>query len=140
MQEILVLYIIIIWKNYIYKYNLSSLQNNLRNDIKNKNCEDIKSILNNSINLDSELPEIKEEVKEITDLPQTNVYNSPQKAKKSFLYHQKRKNYIYNRDEKGEEEDDDEIIENNDDEVFEDYNSNNNDRQILIEKKRKWWK
>ena len=123
-------------KNYIYKYNISSLQNNLRNDIKNKNCEDIKSILNNSINLDSELPEIKEEVKEITDLPQTNVYNSPQKKQKNHFYiTKKEKNYIYNRDEKGEEEDDDEIIENNDDEVFEDYNSNNNDRQILIEKR-----
>ena len=123
-------------KNYIYKYNISSLQNNLRNDIKNKNCEDIKSILNNSINLDSELPEIKEEVKEIVDLPQTNVYNSPQKKPKNHFYiTKKEKNYIYNRDEKGEEEDDDEIIENNDDEVFEDYNSNNNDRQILIEKR-----
>jgi hypothetical protein len=123
-------------KNYIYKYNISSLQNNLRNDIKNKNCEDIKSILNNSINLDSELPEIKEEVKEIADLPQTNVYNSPQKKPKNHFYITKKEiNYIYNRDEKGEEEDDDEIIENNDDEVFEDYNSNNNDRQILIEKR-----
>ena len=123
-------------KNYIYKYNITSLHNNLRNDIKNKNCEDIKSILNNSINLDSELPEIKEEVKEITDLPQTNVYNSPQKKPKNHFYiTKKEKKYIYNRDEKGEEEDDDEIIENNDDEVFEDYNSNNNDRQILIEKR-----
>ena len=120
-------------KNYIYKYNISSLQNNLRKD-KNKNYEDINSILNNSINLDSELPEIKEEVKEMTDLPQKNIYNSPAKKPKNHFYiTKKEKNYIYNRDEKGEEENENEIIENNDDNVFEDYNSNNNDNQILME-------
>ena len=120
-------------KNYIYKYNISSLQNNLRKD-KNKNYEDINSILNNSINLDSELPEIKEEVKEMTDLPQKNIYNSPAKKPKNHFYiTKKEKNYIYNRDEKGEEENENEIIENNDDNIFEDYNSNNNDNQILME-------
>ena len=120
-------------KNYIYKYNISSLQNNLRKD-KNKNYEDINSILNNSINLDSELPEIKEEVKEMTDLPQKNIYNSPAKKPKNHFYiTKKEKNYIYNRDEKGEEENENEIIENNDDNVFEDYNSINNDNQILME-------
>jgi len=120
-------------KNYIYKYNISSLQNNLRKD-KNKNYEDINSILNNSINLDSELPEIKEEVKEMTDLPQKNIYNSPAKKPKNHFYiTKKEKNYIYNRDEKGEEENENEIIENNDDNVFEDYNSHNNDNQILME-------
>ena len=120
-------------KNYIYKYNISSLQNNLRKD-KNKNYEDINSILNNSINLDSELPEIKEEVKEMTDLPQKNIYNSPAKKPKNHFYiTKKEKNYIYNRDEKGEEENENEIIENNDDNIFEDYNSINNDNQILME-------
>ena len=120
-------------KNYIYKYNISSLQNNLRKD-KNKNNEDINSILNNSINLDSELPEIKEEVKELTDLPQKNIYNSPAKKPKNYFYiTKKEKNYIYNRDEKGEEENENEIIENNGDNVFEDYNSNNNDSQILMD-------
>ena len=124
-------------KNYIYKYNISSLQNNLRKD-KNKNYEDINSILNNSINLDSELPEIKEEVKEMTDLPQKNIYNSPAKKPKNHFYiTKKEKNYIYNRDEKGEEENENEIIENNDDNVFEDYNSNNNDNQILMEIRKK---
>ena len=119
-------------KNYIYKYNITSLHNNLRNDIKNKNYEDINSIFNDSINLDSELPEIKEEAKEMTDLPQKNIYNSPKKKPKNHFYiTKKEKNYIYNRDEKGEEEN--EIIENNDDKVFEDYNSNNNDSQILME-------
>ena len=124
-------------KNYIYKYNISSLQNNLRKD-KNKNYEDINSILNNSINLDSELPEIKEEVKEMTDLPQKNIYNSPAKKPKNHFYiTKKEKNYIYNRDEKGEEENENEIIENNDNNVFEDYNSNNNDNQILMEIRKK---
>ena len=124
-------------KNYIYKYNISSLQNNLRKD-KNKNYEDINSILNNSINLDSELPEIKEEVKEMTDLPQKNIYNSPAKKPKNHFYiTKKEKNYIYNRDEKGEEENENEIIENNDDNVFEDYNSINNDNQILMEIRKK---
>jgi len=123
--------------NYIYKYNISSLQNNLRKD-KNKNYEDINSILNNSINLDSELPEIKEEVKEMTDLPQKNIYNSPAKKPKNHFYiTKKEKNYIYNRDEKGEEENENEIIENNDNNVFEDYNSNNNDNQILMEIRKK---
>jgi len=123
--------------NYIYKYNISSLQNNLRKD-KNKNYEDINSILNNSINLDSELPEIKEEVKEMTDLPQKNIYNSPAKKPKNHFYiTKKEKNYIYNRDEKGEEENENEIIENNDNNVFEDYNSINNDNQILMEIRKK---
>lgn len=118
-------------KNYIYKYNISSLQNKLRNEIKNKNYEDIKNILNNSINLDSELPEIKEEVKENIDLPKTNIYNSPKKKPKNHFYiNKKEKNYIYNRDDKGEEEN--EIIGKNNN-IIEDYNSNNNDSQILLE-------
>ena len=114
-------------KKYIYKYNISSLQNNL----KNKNYEDISNILNDSINMDSELPEIKEDAKEAIDLPQRNIYNSPKKKPKNHFYiTKKQKNYIYNRDEKDEEEN--EIKENNDDEVNEDYNRNNNDSQIII--------
>ena len=114
-------------KKYIYKYNILSLQNNL----KNKNYEDISNILNDSINMDSELPEIKEDAKEAIDLPQRNIYNSPKKKPKNHFYiTKKQKNYIYNRDEKEEEEN--EIKENNDDEVNEDYNRNNNDSQIIM--------